>query len=533
MNPYSTMTPTVSRDAVAALKPLRLGDGEAKDIKYTDSQIILPNTKGKSEGDEEGKNNADSLQTTIKTEQLVLVASVEDGGYLLVTLNEAQPEETVHFSLSSFFLPTLPDDLVSRYLLTQAPAIIPVAAASSSSSAPDSSLNVIVSTHSGTHLALEFHDAVLQPLLALLGLTSSNESDNGATAQTQRGSYRVIKTENADTIKDFATKRWGSQSEAPSPATSQAKETIILLSGDGGVVDLLNGIRDTSSQRPTIALIPLGTGNALFHSMHKPHYSSASSSISLEDASPPPSPLTLSLRALLKGCSAPLPSFTASFSPGAHLVHGAETNPQDMTHLVGAIVASYGFHAQLVWESDTPAYRKFGAQRFGMVAQELLKDLHKYDASLTISNKKSQQQQQEGRVAVGASDSATPLLNYALLTLVSNLEKTFTISPASKPLDGTLRLVYFEGKTGEEAGSVMMGAYDGGKHVGAPGLQYLEASSAGGGNEGGVVELVTREKDPRWRKVCIDGTIVELPEGGTMKVATNEVPRLDVIFLGA
>ncbi|PSS02169.1 ATP-NAD kinase-like domain-containing protein [Coniella lustricola] len=535
------MSWTVSRDAVTALKPIRLGD-EAKDIEYTKNQIILPAVKSQLTGEGDKLNSTIAERTVIKTEQLVLLAGFEDGGYLLVTLNEAQPEDSVHFSLSSFLVPYLAQDLINEHALVEAPAI--VSKASSSSNASSSLLDVIVSTHAGTHLALEFYDSVLQPFLAAIGLNESDDHEQTATPEEQGRIYRVLKTQDANSVKDFARKRWGSQSglsTASSSSSSSAKETVILLSGDGGVVDLLNGIESTSaslnpsSQRPTIALIPLGTGNALFHSMHKPHYTASSSS--------PPSSLTISLRALLKGRSVPLPTFTASFSPGAHLVHGAETESQEVSHLVGAIVTSYGFHAQLVWESDTPAYRKFGAQRFGMVAQELLKELHKYDASVTISSPSassstsasvsSSSKQMQKRVVIGTSSATSPLLNYALVTLVSNLEKTFTISPASKPLDGALRLVYFEGKTGEEALSIMMGAYDGGKHVDAAGVEYRQASDAADDEGGGEVELVTRETDPRWRKVCIDGTIVELPEGGTMKVIRNEEPRLDVIFLAA
>ncbi len=49
-------------------------------------------------------------------------------------------------------------------------------------------------------------------------------------------------------------------------------------------------------------------------------------------------------------------------------VEALEERTQSIDHLLGAIVASYGFHASLVWESDTPEYRKHGAKRFGMAA---------------------------------------------------------------------------------------------------------------------------------------------------------------------
>lgn len=54
---------------------------------------------------------------------------------------------------------------------------------------------------------------------------------------------------------------------------------------------------------------------------------------------------------------------------------------------------------------------------------------------------------------------------YVLATLVSNLEKTFTVSPESKPFERSLWLVHFGCVGGDEAGAIMGAAYQGGKHV--------------------------------------------------------------------
>jgi hypothetical protein len=50
-----------------------------------------------------------------------------------------------------------------------------------------------------------------------------------------------------------------------------------------------------------------------------------------------------------------------------------------------------------------------------------------------------------------------------------------------------------------------------------------------GYNEIKQVKITTFEEDPRWRKVCIDGTIVEIPKGGSMTVSTEEKPHLQVL----
>jgi diacylglycerol kinase family enzyme len=341
-------------------------------------------------------------------------------------------------------------------------------------------------------------------------------------------------TKDSDTIRDFA-------GDLGRDSTT-GERTVILLSGDGGVVDLLNGLDKAdpqltnlgagvgagSSVPPTIALLPLGTGNALFHSLHKPLYAGPD---------PVPSPLVLGLRTLFKGTPAPLPTFRASFSPGTKLVSaptepdndsvqkGTEITPATtdhdnevpVDHLLGAIVASYGFHASLVWESDTPAYRVHGDKRFGMAAAELLKVSHAYDARVTVRRRggggefMSLDSRREGN---------NERLSYVLMTLVSNLEKTFTISPASRPLDGLLRLVHFGDVGGDRTMEIMMAAYRGGEHVGMEGVGYEEVEE---------VVVTISEEDPRWRKVCVDGSIVKVEKGGWMRVRREERERLRVV----
>ena len=37
------------------------------------------------------------------------------------------------------------------------------------------------------------------------------------------------------------------------------------------------------------------------------------------------------------------------------------------------------------------------------------------------------------------------------------------------------------------------------------------------------------EQDPRWRKVCIDGTVVEIPTGGWMSIRRGETSPFKVL----
>lgn len=438
-------------------------------------------------------------ETTInnfKKEEIIFVrkAPPPTAGFLIYRLLEASPDEdpkpTSPFALSILPTPHLPEDFTSLLI----PDIIP--------SHLQSPVDVIVSTRSGTGQAPCFYEGVLRPLLGGLGLEENAAETEGFAAPdrkdgySSRNRYRVVTTTSPRSVTEYAV------------ALPDGERTVILLSGDGGVVDLLNGLDQPprkGAPPPTIALLPLGTGNALFHSLHKPHYTT----------SPSPTPLTLALRTLVKGTASALPTFRAEFSPGARLVSTEQGNEgEPVQHLVGAIVASYGFHAQLVWESDTPAYRVHGDKRFGMAAGELLREGKVYEASLGVKRRG-----EVGEIGVlpldaGRKDqSARPGFTYILATLVSNLERTFTISPASRPLDGRLRVVHFgDVGGGERTMEIMMAAYRGGEHIGMEGVGY-----EGGGGEDGEVEEVrveVRETDARWRKVCVDGTIVEVEEGG-------------------
>jgi diacylglycerol kinase family enzyme len=477
------MALVISDAAVEALQPVRLPDDTSL-VKYEQHRITWPSG---AQGD-----NEDTPSTSIKAEEIVLIAEASGGLHLILVLSQGdQGAEPQPLQLSSFTARSLPQDYIDRFLLRGIPEYL-----------SDSPLDVIISSKSGTGQAQKFYEAVLQPLLGALGLRAQ-ASPPSANPPTSAKAYQVTVTRDSDSVKHFSQDRWGRGGRPTNQLGSRG--TVILLSGDGGIVDLLNGISQSMEpgQLPTIAIVPLGTGNALFHSLHKPHYSAT--------GNPAPSHLVLALQALLRGKACPLPTFEASFPSGSHLVEEKKDSagaPEAVSQLTGAIVASYGFHSQLVWESDTPAYRKHGDKRFGMVAQELLKEGHAYDASVETSS----------------SALDTTRFNYILATMVSNLEKTFTISPESRPLDGQLRLVHFGDVGGQKTMEIMMAAYNNGSHVGIEGVGYEAV---------GYVKVTTHEEDARWRKVCIDGTIVEIPQGGTMTVKKSPDARLRVLVLGA
>jgi diacylglycerol kinase family enzyme len=350
-------------------------------------------------------------------------------------------------------------------------------------STSDEETHIIISTGSGTGKAELFYEQAVKPILETLWpeATTIQELTNDIFFPTANAGITL---------------------------------RIVLLTGDGGIIDLVNGLlsQPTSSSyiAPKVVLLPLGTANALYHSINVGN----------------PQQNTWGLKALCLNPShethrKSLPIFAASFSPGARLLtneaRDEEVLPQDPKSgcpvLHGAVVASWAMHASLVADSDTAEYRKFGIDRFKMAAKEALYPAdgsppHPYRASVSVLH----------------GSEWTPIPEeehmYVLATMVSNLEQPFCISPRSGPLDGSLWLVHFGPTSGDEAMRVMGMAYEGGKHVEDPMVRYEEIDG---------LSIQFQEKDDRWRRVCVDGKIVRVEDGGWMEIRKEERRLLDVV----
>ena len=360
-------------------------------------------------------------------------------------------------------------------------------------------LNVILSTKSGHGKAEAAFENVLKPFLHHVGCMD----------------YALFRTESTESIHNLCR-------DVFLPAASRGSlKMIILLSGDGGIVDLVNGLIPPSlsqegdgAQRKlppdyikhNLCILPLGTGNALAHS-----------SGVTDDG-------TLGMRTLMCGQPAPLPMFSVRFSPPARAIippsdeaTTVNVSEEPTTEAFGAVVFSWALHAALVADSDTPSYRAHGSERFSMAAKENLFQPggpHPYKGKLWFQRSGSDIWEEVFREAH----------NYLLATLCSNLEESFSVSPASKPLDGKLRLVHFgpdattsQSLSSETIVDLMKRAYEGGKHVQDPIVGYEEIER---------LKLEINEPDDahfdeakgghgRFRRVCVDGKIY-LCEVGTV-----------------
>lgn len=451
--------------------------------------------------DSSGQTTIDQVLFTIHPAR----SATQADKYIICCLREDNPDNPDNparpTSLLLLTTHAIPGELLNAPLLSHPPPHL--------QKTPHNEVDVVVSTKSGVGRARPFWQDVVRPLLQVV-------LRPGHTATTGQPPWNTIITQDAQSVRRYAR----------SLHPSGPSKTIILISGDGGVVDLLNGRESNTDEEaakaanlPLLALLPLGTANALFHSLHKP----------VGSRSPGPTPLMLSLRTLFTGTPATLPLFKASFTPGSHIVSHTSaaddgSNPETcpgprkdtaVSHLYGAVVASYALHASIVYESDTPEYRVHGSKRFGMAAQQLLRESHPYRASVEVMASSEPEYRRVGRDTHG----------YVLVSMVSNLEKTFTVSPGTRPLDGKLRLVQF-GPVGEEKTmEAMMGAYDGGKHT----LLEWDDGEKVRYEEVERVRVVTQEEDGRWRKFCVDGTIVHVETGGGMVVEAVEEAAFRVL----
>ncbi|KAL9616539.1 MAG: hypothetical protein Q9160_008606 [Pyrenula sp. 1 TL-2023] len=343
-------------------------------------------------------------------------------------------------------------------------------------------LHFIISTQAGTRKALKFFDDAVKPLIDSLGICD----------------YDRHVTTSEHTISQLT------ESIFLPRANRGTEQTIVLLSGDGGLVDIINVIMSNGMEIgaavPSVSLLPLGTGNALAHS----------SGLTRDSTS--------GLRKMIKGTPKALPMFQVEISSGSELVtnEGRDKAPLDtpkgsatnLPALSGAVVCSWGIHASLVADSDTAEYRKHGADRFAMAAKELLNpadgsESHRYRADITVD--KHDDGGQKIRHLLDRKEHM-----YILVTLVSDLQQGFTISPHSEPLDGQLRLVHFGYLEPAEATKILGLAYQGGKHI------YNEAV---GYEPVHTIRIDFREPEERWRRVCVDGKIIAVEEGGWMEVS--------------
>ena len=417
----------------------------------------------------------------------VITAFPAGSGHQLLYMTSSGSGPDVQFKFHSLVREKFPEFILDKCYLSTKPSHLSVPKGPEG----EPNIHVVVSIRSGTWEAELFFRDVVQHVLEAVGLSESD--------------YQVHHTSSEKSIIRFTIDLL-----LPAANAGQA-QTVILLSGDGGMVDIVNVLLESKQNlnfvKPCVGLLSLGSGNAL-----------ANSSRLNSDS-------TKGLSSLLKGRPYSLPTFTVKFSPGSELLvdeaRNTESLPVDSegtSTLYGTVVCSWALHAALVADSDTTEYRRHGSERFSMAAKELLfpsdgSQSHHFKGQVTITKK--DEQGQEAVMNLSREEHS-----YVLATMVSNLQQTLTISPYSKPLDGQLRLVYVGATSSEEVMRVLGLAFSGGKHIGEQSVLYEAVES---------MRIEFSEDDSRWRRVCVDGKIVRIGKNGWVSVRREARDILDLV----
>lgn len=406
---------------------------------------------------------------------------------LRVVTSQSSPEVTkLKFAFQPLPVMNLPQNYLDAHLIRKVPEHLYVSPNKDGSR----NLHIVVSTRSGLGEAQQYYKDVLSEALSVIDLNSE--------------SYQTHITESERSITEITEKIILPR------ANDGVAQTILLLSGDGGIVDTVNALllasRSEKYVKPIIGLICMGTGNAMANSTGLNH-----------DA-------TRGLTSIFRGVPHSLPTFKVDFSPGSVFLtdEGRKTEPlpQESGHGIvhGVVVCSWALHASLVADSDTTEYRRYGSQRFQMAAKELMTPddgsaPHVYNGKITLykSDDKGQEYSED------IPDTST---SYIVATLVSNFEQNLLISPHSKPLDGQLRVLRFGDISGADVMRLLWMAMRGGGHEKDEMTQYAPING---------LKIQINEPDARWRRVCVDGKIVRVEEGGYFEVRKGQEEVVDLV----
>ncbi|VVT45975.1 uncharacterized protein SAPINGB_P000984 [Magnusiomyces paraingens] len=376
-------------------------------------------------------------------------------------------------------------------------------------------LTIINSTTSGTHRSSEIYFAILAPLLNRFGV-----------------SHVYVATSSKTSVKTHAQ-------------SFTDPSTVVLLSGDTSVSEFINclGTPEHQLQPLCLLVIPTGTGNALANSCGL-------------------SSIPIAISRLFLGNPKPLANLFVEFPPGSHTGSDQDESSSDndrpssscstvvdrsgsagssdtavtdlgsssaLTFYAIAIV-SWAVHASLVADSDSPAYRTLGSTRFQKAAEENLARPQRYRGTVTLGVDSTLDVIKPPSKQIKAPYTLDHDHAYLLFSLVSKIEKTYTISPNSNPPSACeLHVVHTDYTSNEDLLAMMMAPYtDGaffklGDNVQYYNLRYKTSNNAQPSRDSQPGPLAAQvwpgESNPTYQRWCLDGVTVHVPaNAGPVKI---------------
>lgn len=307
--------------------------------------------------------------------------------------------------------------------------------------------------------------------------------------------HEYIMTESFDTISSIGA------------LLTAGDYTVILISGDTSVNEFINSLTSGKDHRGDITIfnIPFGTGNSLALSLDLLDEFTAIRQLLLQPQVHP-----LNLYDII------LPNETWLLQQDKRI----KLLPHTMKFL---IVFSWGFHASLVADSDTPEYRKYGIDRFKMAAMENLKSLQQYEGQTSISPLSNNGNQN------GISREFNGPFAYWLVTPSKKFEPTFDILPNGNLFDDNIYFISFDTDVASLSYimDIMTQVYNKGQHINNPAVTYEKIPP------NHSISLTFKDLPMGSRRFCMDGSIVLLPQTGsiTIKAAGNTVGNWKLFVL--
>lgn len=283
----------------------------------------------------------------------------------------------------------------------------------------------------------DFYEIVMQPILSKIKLK-----------------YQYFKTDSKDSIANFAK-----------TLSIDKNYTILFLSGDTSISELINNLPDTESLGNAISIlpIPMGSGNAI--------------ASSLEFLSPIQTFKSFLTNDLV---TKSFPLYKAIFP--------------NREEVIFFIIFSMGFHANLLHLcTNHPKYSKLGVERFQLASKEILDH---YDLNLHIT------------VKTKLKTISFPFAYFAIIN-TSHLEPTYIPSPASDPLSQALHLLGYSSElSSDELVKNIMRGYNLRKNdlIAGPGIIYEQIND----DFEIVVDKLSETDSPSKTEICCDGMLYNL-----------------------
>lgn len=342
-------------------------------------------------------------------------------------------------------------------------------------------LVVLDSTMSGSQRSSDIYFSVVKPLLDAFGIA-----------------HIYVSTAGPDTISQHAS-------------SFSSSTTVILLAGDTSVHEFVNSLSPmVDNHRLTLCIVPTGSGNALSNSIGHDGVAHAISRIFLGQAQPL--------------CVVPV-----KFPQDSYLIRA---QPTKVTELQSLMVISWGFHSSLVADSDSPEYRKYGTDRFRMVAKDLLEknnEIYHGELELYNSDTNSPSTLKSPALQSLSTTHVSGPHSYVLFTSVTRLEKSFLISPrCHPPSSGDVYLLRIGAVQSSEIMDIMNQAYNNGAHIASDKVMYTKLTSSHlqptTVNNDLLASVKIQDENPAHRRWCVDGEIVMVPQNSVVSI---EAPRFE------